>query len=234
MLRAEEAIVLVGGLGTRLRAEVSDLPKPLAPVAGRPFLAYVLDQFASAGLRRIVLATGYLAERVEAAIGRTWAGMSVDYSIEDSPLGTGGAVALAARRLQGECAHVANGDSFLRFDPSVLDAMVGASGASLGMALARVADVSRYGAVDVVAGRVRGFREKGGAGAGWINAGSYLLTPPAIAVFPVHDAFSFEHDVLLPLSAAGQVVALCETSDFIDIGIPEDYRRAQSLFAEAQ
>lgn len=231
MPRAEEAIILVGGLGTRLRAEVADLPKPLAPVAGRPFLAYVLDQFASAGLRRIVLATGYLAERVESIIGRTWQGMHVDYSIEDAPLGTGGAVALAARKLHGARAHLANGDSFLRFDPNALDDAVADVNAVLGMALARVPDVGRYGAVDVVDGLVRCFREKGGIGAGWINAGSYLLTPEAVASFPAADAYSFEERVLLPLSAAGSVYALCESRDFIDIGVPEDYWRAQSMFA---
>lgn len=234
MRRAEEAIVLVGGLGTRLRSEVADLPKPLAPVAGRPFLAYVLDQFARAGLRRIVLATGYLAGRVESTIGRSWQGMAVDYSVEDAPLGTGGAVSLAARKLHGARVHVANGDSFLRFDANALDDIVSRTSTALGMALAWVPDVGRYGAVDVADDRVVGFREKGGSGAGWINAGSYLLTPEALAGFPARDAFSFEESVLLPLSSAGRVGALCESRDFIDIGVPEDYRRAQDLFAVAR
>ena len=231
MREAEEAIVLVGGLGTRLRAELADLPKPLAPVAGRPFLAYVLDQLAAGGLRRTILATGYLSEKVEAAIGRHWGDMEIAYSVEEVPLGTGGAVARAAKQLQGSNAHIANGDTFLRFDLRSLEQAVDAAGASLGMALAQVADVGRYGAVEVLDGRVSAFREKGGQGPGLVNAGSYFVTADAIAGFPQRDVFSFEEAVLLPMANAGRVVALSDTSNFIDIGVPEDYRNARRLFA---
>ena len=110
----EEAIVLVGGLGTRLRAVVGDVPKPLAPVAGRVFLAWVLDHLAGQGMRRVLLATGHMADQVEAVIGHRWSGMEIAYSVEDQPLGTGGAVRLAAARLMGGAAHVLNGDTFLR------------------------------------------------------------------------------------------------------------------------
>ena len=91
-MATDEAIVLVGGLGTRLRAVVSDVPKPLAPVAGRPFLTWLLDHLAENDVRHVVLAAGYLAERVIDSIGREWRGMQVDYSVEATPLGTGGAV----------------------------------------------------------------------------------------------------------------------------------------------
>ena len=231
MRPAEEAIVLVGGLGTRLRAELGDLPKPLAPVAGRPFLAYLLDQLAAAGLRRTILASGYLAEKVEAAIGSSWNGMRIDYSVEAAPRGTGGAVALASRQLHGECAHLANGDTFLRYDPAALQRAVVAADAALGMTLAQVPDVARYGAVETAAGRATGFREKGGSGPGLVNAGNYFLTPEAFSAFPAGDSFSFEEAVLQPLAVAGRVAVLADTSDFIDIGVPADYREAQSLFA---
>jgi len=231
MPRAEEAIVLVGGLGTRLRSEVGELPKPLAPVAGRPFLAYLLDRLAETGIRRSILATGYGAAQIEAAIGRRWQDMAIDYSVEPEPLGTGGAIALAARSLLGGEAHVMNGDTFLRFDPAGLERSVRGQGAAMGMALAKVADVSRYGAVEVEAGRVRRFREKGGEGAGLINAGSYFLTAEAFTACPSNAAFSFEDAVLRPLAEAGRVAAYVETSDFIDIGVPDDYRLAQSRFA---
>jgi len=230
MPRAEEAIVLVGGLGTRLRSEVGALPKPLAPVAGRPFLAYLLDQLASAGIRRAILATGYGSAQVEAAIGRRWQDMAVDYSLEDSPLGTGGAIALAARSLHGPEAHVMNGDTFLRFDFAGLERSVRDTGAALGMALARVDEVARYGAVEVAQGRVQRFREKGGTGAGLINAGSYFLTAEAFAACPPVPVFSFEEKVLHPLADAGRVAAYVETGDFIDIGVPDDYRLAQTRF----
>ncbi len=231
MPAAEEAIVLVGGLGTRLRAELVDLPKPLAPVAGRPFLAFLLDQLAAGGLRRTILASGHLADKVESAIGHRWHGMEIVYSVEDEPLGTGGAVALAAHQLLGGCAHIANGDTFLHFELRSLQRAVEETDAALGMALARVPEVGRYGAVEVLGGRVSAFREKGGHGPGTVNAGSYFLTPEAIAAFPQRKVFSFEEDVLLPMANAGRVAVLVDTSDFIDIGVPEDYRNAQRLFA---
>lgn len=232
-MATDEAIVLVGGLGIRLRAIVSDVPKPLAPVAGRPFLAWLLDHLAAQGTRHVVLAAGYLAERVINGIGKEWRGMLVDYSIEASPLGTGGAVRQACGKLQGAAAHVLNGDTFLRYDPRALEQAVHHASADLGMALAHVDDVARYGAVIREGKRVSGFKEKGESGPGYINAGSYYLTPAAIQALPSEQAFSFESRVLAPLTLAGRVCGFDATSEFIDIGVPEDYRRAQSLFGGA-
>ena len=228
---AEEAIVLVGGLGTRLRAVVSDVPKPLAPVAGRPFLAWVLDQLAAGGIRRALLATGHMAATVEAAVGRQWSGMEVAYSVEDEPLGTGGAVRMAAARLLGDAVHVLNGDTFLRYSPHALDRATRAAGTIAGVALAEVGDVSRYGAVEVAHGKVSAFHEKSGRGPGLINAGSYFLTAAALDALPAQAAFSLETGFLHPQAAAGGLAAFTATSGFIDIGVPEDYARAQELFA---
>ena len=226
---AEEAIVLVGGLGTRLRSVVSDLPKPLALVAGRPFIAHLLDQWAQAGLRRVILATGYLGEQVERAIGPQWSGMEIVYSREPAPLGTGGALRLATSRLQGDAVHLANGDTFLRYDPRALEHVVRGAGVELGMALAQVPEVGRYGAVEVREGRVVAFREKGEHGPGLINAGSYFLSAEALEVLPAETSYSFETRVLQPLAAAGKVAAMSATAGFIDIGVPEDYARAQRM-----
>lgn len=227
---ADEAIVLVGGLGTRLRPVVEDLPKPLAPVAGRPFLAWILDHLAMAGIRHVVLASGYMAERIEHAIGRRWHGIDVEYSVEPEPLGTGGALRLAAGRLHDGAAHAVNGDTFLRYHPADLERAVRAEGAALGLALAYVPDVARYGAVECEAGRVTGFREKGGTGPGLVNAGCYFLTERALAALPAAPRFSFEGAVLEPLAQRREVVGFTATRDFIDIGVPEDYRRAQQWF----
>jgi len=229
-MAAEEAIVLAGGRGTRLQPLVSDVPKPLAPVAGRPFLAWVLDHLAANGIRRVVLATGYMSEKIEEAIGREWRSMTVDYSVETRPLGTGGAVRQASGKLHGDDAHVLNGDTFLDFAPAAFAAAVARAGASIGVALARVDDVSRYGAVECAGDRIVRFREKGGSGPGRINAGCYFLTAGALAALPAADAFSFEADVLAPMTAEGLVSGYGETGRFIDIGVPGDYRRAQSLF----
>jgi D-glycero-alpha-D-manno-heptose 1-phosphate guanylyltransferase len=231
MARAEEAIVLAGGLGTRLRDVVPDLPKPLAPVAGRPFLAYLLDQLAAGGIRRVILATGYKSEEIAKAIGNRWANIDIAYSREPEPLGTGGAIRLAAGMVHGDGVHLANGDTFLRYVPSALEHRVREANAQMGVALAMVPDVGRYGAVEIDGDRVSAFREKCGQGPGLINAGSYFLTREGIDKLPDLGAFSFESEVLIPASLAGEVAAFDETRDFIDIGVPEDYARAQRLFA---
>lgn len=232
MPAVDEAIVLAGGFGTRLRAIVGSVPKPLAPVAGRPFLAWLLDRMARDGIRRCILATGYMADSIEACIGERWQGMDVIYSREDEPLGTGGAVRLAARRLLGCGVHVVNGDTWLEYAPSALEEAALQSGVSLSIALAYVEDVSRYGAVEVAGGRALAFHEKGSSGSGRINAGCYFLSEAALSALPTTSSFSFEHDVLQPRAAAGDVVAFEQTAGFIDIGVPEDYARAQLIFAE--
>jgi len=227
-MAVDEILILAGGFGTRLRSEVPDLPKPLAPVAGRPFLAYLLDRYAAAGMRRMILATGYLGDVVEQTIGARWAGMDVVYSREETPLGTGGAIAAAARLAQGEGMHVCNGDTYLEYAPAALEAA--AQDLPMSIALARVEDVSRYGTVDVEQGRVLRFHEKRPGGTGLINAGSYFLSASALAALPDEGAFSFEKRVLEPAAVNGQVGALVDTAAFIDIGVPEDFRRAQTLF----
>ncbi|MCI4567627.1 nucleotidyltransferase family protein [Lysobacter sp. CFH 32150] len=234
-MAVDEAIVLVGGLGTRLRAVVSDVPKPLAPVAGRPFLAWMLDHLAAEGMRHVILATGFMADKVEELVGRHWAGMTVDYSPEEQPLGTGGAVRRATSLLrEGGGAHIVNGDTFLRYSPQALEAATHRVGATVGVALAHVPDVGRYGAVEFDAGRVSSFREKGRHGPGHINAGCYFMTADALAALPDRENFSLEADVLAPLAMQGGIAAFDYAEQFIDIGVPEDYLRAQALFGAGQ
>ena len=229
---ADEAIVLVGGLGTRLRPVVGELPKPLAPVGGRPFLAWVLDRLAGARVRRVVLAAGYRADMLHEAVGDAWRGMDVAYSVEDAPLGTGGAIAKACAMVGGDGVHVLNGDTWLDYDLGAIEATTRAAGRGLGLALVRVDDAGRYGAVSIDAGRVTGFTEKGVAGPGWINGGGYFLTREAMhALPPAGAAYSFEDAVLAPSARAGHVAAFCGTEAFIDIGVPVDYRIAQERFA---
>lgn len=230
----DEAIVLAGGLGTRLRSVVDDMPKALAPVAGRPFLAWLLDALAIQGMRRVVLATGYLGDQVEDAFGATWHGMVLAYSREARPLGTGGAIALALRMLEGDTCFVLNGDTWLQLDYAVFDAEMGAAGSALGLALARVPDVTRYGAVHLDRARVAGFAEKEATGPGYINAGVYRIARSLADDFPAADAFSFERDVLVPAVVRGGVGAFTRTEGFIDIGVPADFLRAQSVFSRAK
>lgn len=232
MKHSEEAIVLVGGLGTRLRPLIPDLPKPLAPVAGRPFLAWVMDHLSGSGIRYVVLATGYMSDKVEAAIGAEWRGMHVAYSVEQHALGTGGALRQACQLLRGDAVHVLNGDTFLDYSPVGMADAVIASGADIGVALAQVDDVARYGAVECDGGRITHFREKGGSGPGYVNAGCYFLGPKAIAALPQKETYSFETEVLMPMTTAGNVWGYASSRGFIDIGVPADYLRAQTVFGK--
>jgi D-glycero-alpha-D-manno-heptose 1-phosphate guanylyltransferase len=228
-LAPPEAIVLVGGFGTRLRDVVADLPKPLAPVSGRPFIAYLLDGLAAGGLRHAVLATGYFAETVERVLGNDWRGMRLSYSVEDSPLGTGGAVRRAARSAADGPLIVLNGDTYLEFDPIDFVRTMVRSDAELGVALAAVPEVGRYGAVTMEGERVVAFGEKTGQGPGLINAGVYFLSREAVLRLPNRETFSLEREVLMPAAAAGTLCGYTRTARFLDIGIPEDYALAQTL-----
>ncbi len=225
-----EAIILVGGLGTRLRPVVRDLPKPLAPVAGRPFLAWLLDRLAAAGLTRVVLATGQLGHLVEAAIGPRHGGLEVLYAPEEQPLGTGGALLAALPRTTGERVFALNGDTWLEADLGALAAH--APAADLVFAARPVADRSRYGSVALEGGRMVGLHGKGETGPGLINAGLYLLRRGLLGGLrtarSLPPAFSFEREVL-ERPGSLDIRAVPVDGRFIDIGTPEDFAAAQTL-----
>jgi len=225
------AVILAGGLGTRLRGVVDDRPKVMAPVAGRPFITHLLDQLAASGIRQVTLCTGYLAEIVHSELGNAYAGMHLRYSAEERPLGTGGALRLAAGCLSGETVLVLNGDSYCHCNLAEFRAGWAASGARGGMALVRVADVSRFGAVLTDdASRVMNFVEKGDqSGPGWINAGLYLLPVDLIRGLEADRPLSLEREVIPRLVTEGLFAYPCP-GPFIDIGIPEEYQRAQQFF----
>jgi len=227
-----QAIILAGGLGTRLRSVVADVPKPMAPVAGRPFLAYVLDALDAGGFETAILAVGYRSESIRAYFGERHLGLRLRYSTEDEPLGTGGAIRLALEQASAPEVFVVNGDTYLLLDYRAMRAAHRRSGASLTVAVQRVADVARYGALDVEDGRIRGFFEKGRAGRGLINAGVYLLSRPLLDRYSLPPAFSFETDVLMPHVREIAPLAFEASGTFIDIGVPEDYARAQALLLQ--
>lgn len=226
-----QAIILAGGLGTRLRTVLPDLPKPMAPVAGRPFLAHVLDALVDAGFESAVLAVGYRYEAIRHHFGATYRGMRLAYSVEASPLGTGGAIRLAADRTAADPVFVLNGDTYLELDYSAMLAAHRAASTQLGVAVCEVPDVGRYGSLEVEAGRIVGFREKGRSGPGLINAGTYLLSAGLMAHIPAGRPHSFEQELLMPMVAELHPLAFVTRGLFIDIGVPEDYARAQALFA---
>jgi len=222
------AIVLAGGLGTRLRGVLPDLPKPLAPVNGRPFLAYVLDWLRAQGECSAVLAVSYLHERIEAFAGTDWQGMAVRYSVETEPLGTGGGLAQAFEQVEGDCAVVVNADTWFPIDIPALLGFHRKCRAQATLALAAVGNVQRYGAVDIhPGGRIAAFLEKGEDGAGLINGGVYVLQR---ALLTGHTGvFSLERDVLQPGVDDLRLYGMPCAAPFLDIGIPEDLARANNV-----
>lgn len=225
-----EAIVLAGGLGTRLRPVLRDRPKVLADFNGRPFLAYVLDALAQAGVARSVISTGYLGPMVRDAIGDAHAGMPVAYVEETQPMGTGGAVRLAAARCEGDPVLCLNGDSLCVWDlPSLLGAHR-ARGAAATLLSVRVPDISRYGALEVDGdGGVTGFAEKGESGGeGIINAGVYALSRALLASIPEGVAVSLEREVF-PRWIGRGLCAHAGDGAFLDIGTPEDHARGEAF-----
>ena len=197
-----EAIVLAGGLGTRLRQAVPDLPKPMAPVAGRPFLRYLLDQLASSGFERVVLAVGYRYEVIRDFFGSAYRGLELVYSCENEPLLTGGAIKEALRNCEGERVFVMNGDTYTRVEFGGMWASAALEQADLVLAVARQEAGHRYGSVILespgaeVSGltRVRGFLGGGRGRDGWINLGVYCMRRDLLDHMP--HKFSFETDFM--------------------------------------
>ena len=228
-----EAVVLAGGLGTRLRSVVSDVPKAMAPIAGQPFLAYLLQFLAAQGIRRVVLAVGYRHETIRAWFGSRYHGLELVYSVENEPLGTGGGLRLALPLVEGGFAFVLNGDTFLRLNYAAMAATLEGHGAlDLVVALREVPDAGRYGAVVVENGRIQGFQVRGTEGPGLINAGSYLMAQDIFQRYPMPAKFSFESDFLEARCGELRPLAFQCDAPFIDIGIPEALAEAQTLIPE--
>ena len=228
-LKETTALILAGGLGTRLRSVVADRAKPMAEVAGKPFLCYVLDLLDRAGVRHAVLCTGHRGGGVQGGLGPRYRGLELEYSQEDEPLGTGGALRLALPRLRSEDAVVLNGDSFFGLD---LEAFWTAASARPGAVLAvtEVPDTSRYGRVELDEdGRVVAFHEKS-PGTGTVNAGIYRL--PAAFLAPMSGTFSLERDAFP--AWIGRLWGQVAEGPFLDIGTPESYGRAEAFFREAE
>ncbi|MBI1192380.1 MAG: NTP transferase domain-containing protein, partial [Bacteroidetes bacterium] len=196
-LMPREAVVLAGGFGTRLRSVVADLPKPMAPVRGRPFLAYVLDELLNQGIMRVVLAVGYKAEAIRDYFGDNYNGLELVYSVEEEPLGTGGGIRQAVGLCHAESVFVLNGDTYFRVSFEHLFNRFAASDSLLTIALKQMRDFDRYGTVLVNdAGVITGFREKRPMALGLINGGVYLMRTSLFALKPLPERFSFEQEIL--------------------------------------
>jgi D-glycero-alpha-D-manno-heptose 1-phosphate guanylyltransferase len=222
-----EAIVLAGGFGTRLREVVPDLPKPMAPVAGRPFLEILLSVLARKRFTRIVLSLGFMSEKIVAHFGDSYEGMELVYEVESQPLGTGGAIRAALARCLADHVFIFNGDTYLDVEADEIERLWQASRHPV-IVVREVPDTARFGRVEMCDGRINAFLEKGMSGAGLINAGCYVLHRQALDDFSLRLPFSLETEYFIKSLQYIRFDGFVTHGRFIDIGVPDDYVLAQT------
>ena len=226
-----EAILLCGGLGTRLRSVVSDRPKPMADIAGKPFLHYLVKMLSESGVKHLIFALGYMGEQIEAYFqsGEEY-GLSISYSYEDSPLGTGGAIRNALSKVSGENVLVLNADTYFHTDYESLLREQLKNKAAMTIASRKIEDISRYGAIlKDESGRILRWNEKMSSDQvetprpGEINGGIYVMQKSLIEKIP-EGKQSLENDCIPAWLEDGLYLqAIPSDGYFMDIGIPEDY-----------
>lgn len=228
-----QAVILAGGFGTRLQSVVSNIPKPLAPVNGRPFLDYLMRYLRHYGIKNIVLSVGYLGEKIKEAYGNNFEGIALNYAPEKEPLGTGGGIRLSLAQCHSGTVLVLNGDSFFDINLENFISAHANSSSSASLALRQVENSARYGTISVEPDAVIiSFTEKNGQNSpGLINTGVYLLNRDHFMEHtPAGTNFSVEKDFFEPQAAKRAIYGFEYNGYFIDIGIPDDYARAQHEF----
>lgn len=221
-----EAIILVGGLGTRLRALVPNMPKPMAPIGDVPFLKILLHNLSLNGFKKIFLITGYKSNLIIDYFGNSFNGMSLIYLNEDFPLGTGGAIKKGLSAIDSAFAFVLNGDTFLDapFQKIYFECNIQSQNTIL---CVHRNSTSRYGKLEIHNGFVNNISISSDNSGGYINAGCYLLGKKLFSEMPSTECFSFENDFLAHYLVSSPFKAYLLDSFFIDIGIPDDYLEAQ-------
>lgn len=240
IIEYKEAIILAGGFGTRLKEVITDLPKPMAPINEIPFLNFLLNFLTCQGITHIVISTGHLSEKITDYYGAinnkaVYNGTEISFSHEKAPLGTGGAIRLALEKCTQENVFVLNGDSFFDFDINHFAVKHKSKKSLFSLALRHVEDASRYGTVVCnETNKITSFKEKNGEKkSGQINAGIYLLNKNEY-LKRTEDLknFSIEKDFFEKQLNEDKLLGFKYDGYFIDIGIPEDYTKAQHDFKE--
>ncbi len=229
-----EAIILAGGFGTRLKNLVSDVPKSMASVNSKPFLEYLLNFLSGQGIQKVILSVGYMNDTIQSHFKNQYKNILITYAIEEEPLGTGGGMLNALKNIEGERAVVLNGDSMFRIDLHALHNLHEANNADITLALRYFEDTSRYGSVNIdQAKQIVGFKEKQPeAGPGYINGGIYLLNKNFFTQNKFPDKFSIEKDCFEKYYSRSRMFSYPARGYFLDIGIPEDYIKAQDEFKQ--
>lgn len=223
-IKIRQAIVLAGGLGTRLRESIGEFPKPLAPINGKPFLSHVFKYLQKNGINKVVLSVGYKWELIKEEYGNQWNDIKIEYAVENERLGTGGAIKLAMSKIDVEDFYVLNGDTLFDVNLLTLEHFHFSKKAQCTLALKGLYRVSRYGSVELNNKKVLRFEEKQYRERSLINGGIYCLNKSILNDFPDSDIFSFESDYLEKNTGDKEIYGELFDSYFIDIGIPEDYK----------
>jgi len=230
-MQIREAIVLAGGLGTRLREAVPDLPKCMAPINGKPFLEYLLTYFQQQGIQRFILSVGYKHESISDYFNQLHHTFHLDYVVEEEPLGTGGGIRLAMKEVQEQDVIVLNGDTFFQIDLDSFAAFHLQMNAECSLALKPMYDFDRYGVVETnAANQVISFKEKRAYTSGAINGGVYAINKDRFLGRELPHKFSLEKDYFETIVGEHCMYGQQQDQYFIDIGIPADYSRAQIDF----
>ncbi len=227
-MQIKEAIILAGGLGTRLRSAVPDLPKCMAPVNNKPFIGYVIDYYAAQGIEKFIFSLGYMHEAIENYLNQAYPSLSKQYVVESEPLGTGGAIRLACGVATEKTVLVLNGDTIFNIELANLADFHCQHDSHCTLSLKPMTNFDRYGVVELEPdNRIKSFKEKKFYDNGLINGGVYALNIPAFMQESMPDKFSFEKDYMELKYSNGHMHGVVQEGYFIDIGIPEDYVRAQ-------
>lgn len=231
-MKFKEAIILAGGLGTRLRSVIGDIPKIMAPVNEKPFVNFVIAHFAAEGIEKFVFALGYkheiIVDHIESFLSVEYPSLTFQYSIEEKKSGTGGAIRLACQFVDEKNVLVLNGDTLFKVDASRLAVFHFENNADCTLSLKPMKNFDRYGVVELNEdSSVKKFHEKQPYNEGLINGGVYALNAKKFFEENWPGEFSFETDYLERFYAERKIFGLIQNEHFIDIGIPEDYERAQ-------
>jgi D-glycero-alpha-D-manno-heptose 1-phosphate guanylyltransferase len=224
-----EAIILAGGMGTRLQKVISDIPKPMAPVGSRPFLDYLFKWIKDYRVEKLVISAGYKSESIVKYFGNSVYGIPVEYVIEEKPLGTGGAIKYALHKTSGDDILVLNGDTYFPIDLRKFFSFHVRNKSLFSVALKRMRNFDRYGTVECRRNTIVRFNEKKFCSDGLINGGIYLINRNIIEAWKLSGAFSLEKDIMEKESGTSVIKGMVFDDLFIDIGIPEDYHKAESI-----
>ena len=227
-----EAIILAGGLGTRLKEVVPDTPKSMALINGRPFLEYQLDYLDRWGLRRVILSVGYGKEKIQDHFGGQYKSLQIAYSVEEEPLGTGGAIISALQHVEGYSVFIFNGDTYFDVNLQRLDDFRRIKEADICLAMRFEIDPARFGMLEFDNNNriIRFYEKPDGIEEGYINGGVYIVRKDFLLRFGLPEKFSFEKDFLQKYYQTEEIYGMRCFSYFRDIGIPEDYQKAIDEF----